>query len=480
MTASIADSDYLAAARVIGVRRRRVLRKYVLPNAAEPLLLQAGVGASLALISISALSFLGLGVQSPNYDWGRMLNDGLPAIYTTPSAALAPGVAITIAGLTFNLFGEALARAFNPRLGVAPGRPRRVQQPSLEVVDGERRRPAMVRASNPSTPLVVVDNLRVSFEIGDEAREAVSGVSFELAAGEIVGLVGESGSGKSMTALALAGLAPFTSTVEADRIEFDGRDLRSLSAGERRRLLATDLAVVFQDPMSSLNPSLRVGRQLTEKVEIHRGMSRPDAYELAETRLRETHIPAAGRRLAQYPFEFSGGMRQRAMIAMGLMTDPALIIADEPTTALDVTVQAQVLKLFREINARKGTTILLITHDLAVISEICSRVMVMYSGRIIESLPVDQLRQASHPYTRALLGAVIDLETNRDHPLATIPGHPPTLAAERHGCPFAPRCSEVMNRCHVQDPGLQHVGGDHVVACWARSSDRGRAGSGVA
>lgn len=477
MTAGIADSEYLAAARVIGVRRRRILWRYLLPNTAEPLLLQIGVGTSLALIAISALSFLGLGVQSPSYDWGRVLNDGLQAIYTTPSAAITPGVAIVIAGLTFNLFGEALARAINPRLQQPRPLAEEGDRPSLAVVHSESQPRVRRAASGAANPLVVVDDLRISFQVGGEDVEAVAGVSFELDAGEIVGLVGESGSGKSLTALSLAGLAPLNAQVEAKRLQFGNRDLLSLSRRERRRLLATDLAVVFQDPMSSLNPSMRVGRQLSEKVEVHLGFSRKRGLALAEAKIAETHIPAARQRISQYPFEFSGGMRQRAMIAMGLMTEPAFIIADEPTTALDVTVQAQVLKLFREINERSGTTILLISHDLAVVSELCSRVMVMYAGRIVESLPTSELSQAAHPYTRALLGTVIDLETDKASRLVTIPGLPPTLGRDRDGCPFAPRCEEAIGRCQAQDPPLDEFSGDrHLVACWARSRERSRVG----
>jgi peptide/nickel transport system permease protein len=478
LTASIADSDFLAAARVIGVSRRRLFFRYLIPNTAEPLLLLIGVGSSLALAAISALSFLGLGVQSPQYDWGRILNDGLVAVYTTPSAAIAPGVAITVAGLTFSLFAETFARALNPRSRAGPGGAARRQALAAGSANGSSdQKPAR---HLPDQCVVAVENLHVAFRRGRDQLEAVAGVNIELAAGEIVGLVGESGSGKSLTALAIAGLAPQGSEVSADRLEFKGQDLRGLSGRARRRLLATNLAFVFQDPMSSLNPSMRVGRQLTEKVEVHLGMRRRAALELAESRLSQTHVPAARRRLSQYPSEYSGGMRQRAMIAMGLMTDPALIIADEPTTALDVTVQAQVLRLLREINQRSGTTVLLISHDLAVISEVCSRVIVMYAGRIVEVLPVDQLDRAAHPYSQALLGTVIDLDTQRAKPLVTIPGKPPGLATVRRGCPFASRCSEAMAQCAEEDPDLVPVPWaevEHRVACWARVSGGNLAGA---
>jgi oligopeptide/dipeptide ABC transporter ATP-binding protein len=239
-----------------------------------------------------------------------------------------------------------------------------------------------------------------------------------------------------------------------------------------QRLRGHEIACVFQDPMSSLNPVLRIGRQLTEKVEVHLKLGRRDALALAEERLGQTRIPEPAMRLRQYPHEFSGGMRQRAMIAMGLMTTPALIVADEPTTALDVTVQAQILELLRELNERSGTAVLLISHDLAVVSELCSRVLVMYAGRIVETLDGDRLDQAAHPYTRALLGTMIDLDTDPEQPLVTIPGQPPALGQAAVGCPFAARCPEVMERCRQEDPPLLPLpDDDHRAACWARVVD---------
>jgi peptide/nickel transport system permease protein len=470
LASSIAESEYLAAARVLGLRRRRLLWRHILPNAAEPLVLLAGVGATVAIVLISALSFLGLGVQTPSYDWGRVLNDGLQALYTTPTAAITPGVAIVLAGLMFTFLGEALARSLSPALRLETRR----QRPARDAANAD----AGVGGASPARPgiaggepVMAVENLHVGFSRGGRVRTAVAGVSLAIQPGEIVGVVGESGAGKSMMALSLAGLAPGTAEVSADSMRFNGVDLLHCSRRERRRVMATDLSVIFQDPMSSLNPALRVGRQLSEKVEIHFGMSRREAFELAERRLTETDLPAARERLRQYPHEYSGGMRQRAMIAMGLMTDPALIIADEPTTALDVTVQAQILDLLREINARTDTAVLLISHDVAVVSELCTRVIVMYAGRLVEQLTVEQLEQPAHPYTRALLGTLIDLDTDCQQPLVTIPGQPPALGEATVGCPFAGRCSEATDRCHREDPPLEPLDDSgHAVACWARSA----------
>jgi oligopeptide/dipeptide ABC transporter ATP-binding protein len=222
--------------------------------------------------------------------------------------------------------------------------------------------------------------------------------------------------------------------------------------------------------MSSLNPAMRIGIQLTEKVEIHNGMARKAAMTIAADRLSQTHIAGAPYRLRQYPHEFSGGMRQRAMIAMGLMTEPDLIVADEPTTALDVTVQAQILDLLRQLNKRSDTAVLFISHDLAVVAEICSRVLVIYAGHIVEELSTEELKRPAHPYTRALLGAVVDLEVERGNPLVTVPGEPPRQATV--GCPFAPRCNEAIPRCFERNPSLMEMRErGHSVACWARVAD---------
>jgi len=268
-------------------------------------------------------------------------------------------------------------------------------------------------------------------------------VSFTVAPGERVGLVGESGSGKSLTALAVAGL-----------IEPPGVVTGTIRSGEA--------AMVFQDPMTSLNPALRVGTQLAEVARVHGRLARRAAWERAVTRLDDVHIAAAAKVVRQYPHELSGGMRQRAMIAMGLMGSPRVIIADEPTTALDVTVQKQILDLLREVSDRTGAAILLISHDLAVVAQLCSRVLVMYAGIIVEDLTVERLLAGpAHPYTRALLASVPDMSADRSQPLATIPGRMPSPAEPVTGCPFAPRCPLADSRCRAELPPLEDG-----VRCW--------------
>jgi oligopeptide/dipeptide ABC transporter ATP-binding protein len=473
LAAGVADSDYMAAAKAIGVSRTHLVTRYILPNTAEPLILQTGLTVGLSLLTLSALSFVGLGVQPPEYDWGRVLSDGLTAMYVTPLAAVVPGAAITISGIALGFLGEAFAAASNPMRRISARAEADVASQSTEgrtshpSANLPLRRAPIERAL---TPVLRVDDLRVRFPRHGMVHEAVRGISLDIWPREIVGLVGESGSGKSVTALAIAGLVPPPGEVLASRLEFQGVDFRTRADDDRRRLLATKLAIVFQDPMSALNPALRIGIQLTEKVEVHSGMGREQALRVAEARLKQTHVGAPGRRLSQYPHELSGGMRQRAMIAMGLMTEPALILADEPTTALDVTIQAQIIDLIRELNHTYGTAMLLISHDLAVVSELCSRVVVIYAGQIAEELPVEALGSPAHPYTKALLAAVMDLETDTSKPLGTIPMAAPDLTGI--GCPFASRCPEVMDRCRSENPRLLEFSrSERKVACWARVAD---------
>jgi peptide/nickel transport system permease protein len=461
MASSVAGRDFVAAARVLGVGRMRLLLRHILPNIAEPLIVNATIAAGTALLAFASLSFLGLGVQPPAYDWGRLLNDGLNRIFVTPTAALAPGVAVVLAGLAFTLLGEAAAQAVGLR---APLSRRLGSPPPLPAPDTSQ-------GTSPGTAgggtLLRVADLWVSFPTRDGWVHPVAGVTFEVEAGELVGVVGESGSGKTLTALAVAGLVGPGGAVRAGRLEFAGRDLMALSDGERRTLLGTSLPLIFQDPSTSLNPALRVGRQLAEVAEVHQGLPRRAAMGRAVARLRAVRIAASPRRARQYPHELSGGMRQRAMIAMGLMGRPRLIVADEPTTALDVTVQRQILQLLREVNASSGAALLFISHDIAVVSQLCERVLVMYAGTVVEDLPVAQLVAGpAHPYTRALLASVPDMDVDRELPLATIPGRQPGPASRPAGCPFAPRCSFADERCHDERPPLATHHGSHRVACW--------------
>ncbi|HTU53157.1 MAG TPA: ABC transporter ATP-binding protein [Acetobacteraceae bacterium] len=320
---------------------------------------------------------------------------------------------------------------------------------------------------NSSAPLLAVDELRTDFFTSDGTVRALDGVSFAIQPGETLGIVGESGCGKSVTALSILRLLPRKGTsVVADRVLFEDRDLLSLSEAEMRKIRGNRIAMIFQEPMTSLNPVHTIGAQIAEAVRIHQNLSRGAARARAGEMLRLVHIPDAPRRLADYPHQFSGGMRQRAMIAMALACNPKLLIADEPTTALDVTIQAQILRLMLELKERIGAAIMLITHDLGVVAETCQRVIVMYAGRTVEEAPVLELfDRPAHPYTRGLL-ASIPHRSAGGRRLAEIPGTVPSLREPIMGCAFAPRCPIVIDRCRREAPPMLALASGHRAACF--------------
>jgi oligopeptide/dipeptide ABC transporter ATP-binding protein len=468
LVAGVAEREYVAAARIAGVGGFRILLRHVLPNVAEPLIVNATITAGGILLSFAGLSFLGLGVQSPSYDWGKLMQDGLAGIYVHPLAALAPGLMVILAGLAFNLTGEAIAGAFG--VPAATGLGRVMPLGDLHVETEQTPAGELVRDEDADPDLLLdVRDLRVTFPGADGPIRAVRGITFGIGTGEAVGVVGESGSGKSLTALAIAQLVEEPGRVDARHLAFCGTDLLE---GGNDKLLGTSLAVVFQDPMTSFNPTMRVGSQLAEVGRYHQGLDRKSAFARAVDRLRAVRIREPERGARQYPFEFSGGMRQRAMIGMGLMGSPRLIIADEPTTALDVTVQSQVLALLQDVRREEGAALLLISHDVSVVADVCDRVLVMYAGRIVEDLPTADLRTgARHPYTRALVAAVPDMTTDIEAPLATIPGHPVDPAEVPAGCAYADRCPLASALCREQDPALVAGPGRSRVACW-HATDR--------
>jgi len=316
-------------------------------------------------------------------------------------------------------------------------------------------------------PVLRVEDLRTHFVTSEGTTRAVDGVSFTVAQGETLGIVGESGCGKSVTALSIMRLLPpGLGRHVGGHVVCGGRDLLELSEAEMRRIRGNQIAMVFQEPMTSLNPVLTVGDQIAEAVIIHQGKSRSAAWAHAAEMLRRVRIPDAARRVHDYPHQFSGGMRQRVMIAMALACHPQLLIADEPTTALDVTIQAQILRLIRQLQAETGAAVLMITHDLGVVAETCARVVVMYAGRVVEQADVlDLFDRPMHPYTRGLM-ACIPRGQRGAHRLQEIPGMVPDLRDPIPGCPFVPRCSYATARCAAEMPPLLDRGQTHRAACW--------------
>ena len=314
--------------------------------------------------------------------------------------------------------------------------------------------------------LLEVEDLRTYFHTRTGVVRAVDGVSFDIRKGETLGIVGESGSGKSVACYSLLRLIPQPpGRFESGRAMFDGTDLLHCSEEELRKIRGNRLSMIFQDPMTSLNPYMRIGEQLIEPLLLHRDGTRDDAWQGGIDALREVGIQDPEKRMRAYPHEFSGGMRQRVMIAMALITRPELLIADEPTTALDVTVQAQILELIRKMQRDLGTAVIFITHDIGIVSSFCDRVLVMYAGRIIETAPTEQLfYEPKHPYNQALQRAIPALNA-KGRDLYTIPGAPPDVSKPIHGCPFAPRCDYAQEKCVTSKIELWDVGPNHRSAC---------------
>ena len=316
-------------------------------------------------------------------------------------------------------------------------------------------------------PLLRVEDLRVHIPTSRGVVEAVDGVSFSINKGEIVGIVGESGCGKSMLALSIVRLVPSPGRIIAGHVAMAGRDLLSLSEREMRRVRGNDVGMIFQDPSASLNPVMRVGDQVSETVEAHHSLTALQAKQRSLDMLRAVRIPGPEVRYRDYPHQYSGGMRQRAMIAVGSVNHPRLLIADEPTTALDVTVQAQIMELLLAMNRATGTAIMLITHNIALVSHFCSRVMVMYAGRVVESGPtLEVFETPKHPYTDALLKAVPRIEEKSEGGLLPIEGRPPDLARKPRGCAFHPRCPQRKDICLVEEPPPFKIGPGRKARCW--------------
>jgi peptide/nickel transport system permease protein len=467
LASAVVNMDYMISAKTVGVSGWRRLYRYLAPNIAEPLLIAGFLAVSYTVIAISSLSFLGLGVQAPTYDWGSLLTTGLSSIYVTPAAALAAAIAIALTGMTFGLVGEIAAQAASPtQRGIQR---RRFGARKRAIISGLARMSTATHDVDPSITeqVLSVRDLSVSFPSAGGDVSPVASVSLDVRRGEIVGIVGESGSGKSLTALAIGDLVPSPGMVRASRLRVSGIEITEIEKKRRPDLYRTRLSYVFQDPNGSLNPALRVGTQLVEAIggkATHR-----QAIAASIEALREVDISAPDARMRQYPHQLSGGIKQRAAIAMSLLSRSDLLIADEPTTALDVTVQAQVLSVIRSLNERDGLSVLMISHSLGVVSELCERVIVMYAGRVVEDGPVGQILEAPlHPYTRALLASMPRLGAERSRPLAVIPGRVANARDQVTGCPFAPRCPSRFDRCSELPPTFEVA--ESRVACWLHDS----------
>jgi len=461
VTVGLAGREFVDAARLSGKSGLRILWSEILPNVLPVIVITMSTTLGWMILETAGLSFLGLGAQPPQADLGSMLGEGRKMLINAPHVSVIPGLMIFIVVMSINLLGDGVRDLLDPRLKSGA-----LARPAAATAVAQQRSTLEGSTKIDKSAALTIRNLRTEFVIGRDVHRAVGGVDLDLRQGECLGLVGESGCGKSVTALSILALVPTPPGRIVDgHVMLDGKDLLSETADDLRRVRGDAVAYVFQDPLTTLHPLFPVGDQIAEALRAHRSMRYPVAWRRAVDLLESVRIPAAAARAKAYPHELSGGMRQRVGIAMALANDPKVIIADEPTTALDVTVQAQVLKLLERLRKESDAALLFITHDFGVVSEICDRVAVMYAGQIVESGPTsDVLEAPAHPYTKRLIDCVPRLG-EPERRLAAIPGLPPAVNRLPPGCAFADRCAFVDEACRSEAIGLRQLPAGRLVRC---------------
>ncbi|MEG3662442.1 dipeptide/oligopeptide/nickel ABC transporter permease/ATP-binding protein [Celeribacter halophilus] len=443
ITVSLAGREFIDAARLAGLGHTRIILSELLPNVLPVIVIGISTTVGWMILETAGLSFLGLGSQPPNADLGSMLGEARAALITAPHTSIIPGIMIFLIVMSINLLGDGVRDALDPRLkSGALTRPRATTR-----VD---RKGTVPQADQKG--LLNIQSLETQFHVGPRVYRAVNEVSLHVSAGECLGIIGESGSGKSVTALSVMGLvASPPGVITGGAVRYDGEDLLDASYERLRQKRGNNVAYIFQDPLATLHPLYKIGDQLIEAIQSHNNTSTKEARAKALELLKSVRIPNAQERLDSYPHEMSGGMRQRVGIAMALANDPQVIIADEPTTALDVTVQAQILALLDDLRRERGLAIIFITHDFGVVAQLCDRVAVMYAGRIVEEGPTKAVLDApAHPYTKRLIACVPELGGGRRE-LAAIPGLPPVVDRLPEGCAFAARCDKAQDACRRGD-----------------------------
>jgi len=447
VTVGLAGREFVDAAKLVGMGHTRIILTEILPNVLPVIIIAMSTTIGWMILETAGLSFLGLGSQPPQADLGSMLGEARSALITSPHTSIVPGIVIFLIVMSINLLGDGVRDALDPRLrSGALSRPRAMTR--IE-------RKGDIPKSN--SKLLAIQELETQFQIEKRTYKAVNKVSLCVQPGECLGVIGESGSGKSVTALSVMGLvASPPGVITGGAVRFKGDDLLSTSYESMREKRGNRVAYIFQDPLSTLHPLYTVGDQLIEAIQSHHAITRQDARARAVKLFHDVRIPNAESRVDNYPHEMSGGMRQRVGIAMALANDPDVIIADEPTTALDVTVQAQILSLLDDLRRDRGLAIIFITHDFGVVAQLCDRVAVMYAGQIVEEAPTKSvLETPAHPYTKRLIACVPELGQGR-RVLAAIPGLPPMVDSLPEGCAFAARCDKAQDVC--SRGGLQLAG----------------------
>ena len=439
ITVGIAHKEFVDAAKLAGKSHLSILTTEILPNVIPVIVIAMSTTIGWMILETAGLSFLGLGSQPPQADLGSMLGEARGALITNPHTSVVPGVMIFLIVMSINLLGDGVRDALDPRL-----RSGALTRPRPATMVQRRSTPPQ----GPGRGVLDLVDLETQFHVGKRTYRAVNQVSLSIAPGECLGVIGESGSGKSVTALSVMGLvASPPGVITGGAVFHGGQDLVGAKYETLRRLRGDKVAYIFQDPLATLHPLIKVGEQLGEAVSVHHKVGKAELRRRAVDLLKSVRIPNAEARVDSYPHEMSGGMRQRVAIAMALANEPEVIIADEPTTALDVTVQAQVLSLLDDLRRERGVAILFITHDFGVVAQLCDRVAVMYAGRIVEQGPTAEvLDDPAHPYTRRLIDCVPELGGGRRE-LAAIPGLPPAVDDLPPGCAFALRCDKARDDC---------------------------------
>lgn len=468
-TISLVNREFIEAARLAGYSDFRIITREILPNVAPVIVITMSTTVGWMILETAGLSFLGLGAQPPQADLGSMLGEGRRLVSSHPHLSVIPGLVILVLVIGINLFGDGLRDILDPRLkSGALSRPVALTDSASAAKRTERATAGETDPTmeNRGEVILAVENLETHFHIGRETFRAVNDISFRVHAGEALGIVGESGSGKSVTAMSILGLVPTPpGQIVGGRIMYRGEDLVGARLQRLRQIRGNRIAYIFQDPMTTLNPLFTVGDQIAEAIRVHQPVGYTEAWSRAIDLLDQVRIPETRVKARSYPHQMSGGQRQRVVIAMALANDPDLLIADEPTTALDVTTQARILRILDELRREKGSSLIFITHDLGVVSEVCDRVQVMYAGRIVETGPVhDVLREPQHPYTRRLISCVPILG-QPERMLDAIPGLPPAVNRLPEGCAFAPRCDIANDACRRGAISLAPLGRGRSARC---------------
>ena len=439
VTVTLANKEFIEAARLSGMSNLRILIVEIFPNLLPMIVIAMSTTVGWMILETAGLSFLGLGSQPPQADLGSMLGEARSALITNPHTSFVPGIMIFCIVIGINLFGDGVRDALDPRLKKGS-----LIRPLPQTIyeEGETQ-------PTPSTKLLSVQNLSTQFHVNQDVYQSSNDVSFEIQEGECLGLIGESGSGKSVTALSVTSLvASPPGVIKKGSVNYKNENLLALPYEKLRSIRGNKISYIFQDPLTTLHPLHTIGDQLLEALQAHDSkLSASESISKSKDLLKSVQIPNPDNVWDVYPHQLSGGMRQRVCIAMALINNPELIIADEPTTALDVTVQAQILNILNSLRKGRKLSILFISHDFGVISQLCDRVIVMYAGSIVEEGPVKNImQQAAHPYTSELIKCVPQLG-NMDHALHSIPGNPPSLNQLPEGCAFANRCQYKQDQC---------------------------------